>query len=838
MSKAKGGKSKKKDVNSAQFWIQLIWLSVLSLIIFTGVVFLFISKVLIPDTSELENPKYDLATRIISADNQEIGKAFRYNREWLQFEEINPYIIDALVSTEDERYFDHSGIDARGTVRAVVFLGSRGGASTITQQLAKLFFTERSSFIVKRVWQKLKEWVIAVEFEKRYTKEEIIAMYLNKNDFIYQSIGIATAAKTYFGKDQKDLDVHESAILVGMLKNPVLFNPKINPEYAAKRKNVVMRQMVRNNKLSLEEYEELAKRPIELKNFRRSVYYDGPAPYFRAELIKSVKKILNDPKYSKPDGTKYDIYTDGLQIMTTIDSRIQDHAEKTMREHMASLQKKYFTVWYGRDPWKHNGSAVASLEEIKTRSNALSRDIRGSSRFKEMRKAYLGKVISEIYAAIPEARLSYDVDIFRLFNAEKDGTFLKAGVKKGQFSSKQAEAYQDILDSKFWPDLKKQWTALREASDKAFKQKVKMKVYDYETGNEKTVRMTPLDSIKYHQQMLQIGSLVLDAKTGEVKAWVGGVNHKYFQYDHVTSNRQVGSTFKPFVYATAIIDQAMSPCTKMQDIRTCIPAGDASFNLQSTWCPENSNEEYSGEWMDLRTALKKSTNTISVQLMKEIGNVNRVKNLVGNLGIDEDKIPGYPSICLGTPGLSVMDMAGAYTAFANNGTYSKPMFITRIIDKDGKVIYTSVPEQKKAINPGYNHVIVDLLKSVAEPIARKFKSQVAGKTGTTDDYRDGWFVGFTPELVISTWVGGEKEFVRFSNISDGQGGVMAMPMFVNLLKRIETDTELEYNVNATFEVPEKEIIELDCSKYDAIIQQDEKNREKNNAESDEFDEEF
>ena len=838
MSKAKGGKSKKKDVGSVQFWIQLIWLSVLSGIVFTGVIFLFISKVLIPDTSELENPKYDLATRIISADNKEIGKAFRYNREWLQFEEINPHIIDALISTEDERYFDHSGIDARSTLRAVAFMGKRGGASTITQQLAKLFFTERSSFIVKRVWQKLKEWVIAVEFEKRYTKEEIIAMYLNKYDFIYQSIGIATAAKTYFGKNQKDLDVQESAILIGMLKSSYLYNPKIKPENSTKRKNVVMRQMVRNNKLSQEKYEELAKKPIELKNFRRSVYYDGPAPYFRAELIKDVKKILKDPKYSKPDGTKYDIYTDGLQIKTTIDSRIQAHAERTMREHMATLQKRYFTVWKGKDPWSHNGSGPATKEQIKRRKNALSRDMRGSARFKQMRSAYLGKVTSEIYAAIPEARLSYDEDIFRLFNAEKDSKYLKAGVKTGRFSSKLAEGYQDILDSEYWPVLKKQWTSLRKDAEKVFNKKVKMKVHDYLTGKEKTVTMTPLDSIKYHQQMLQMGSLVLDSKTGEVKAWVGGVNHKYFQYDHVTSNRQVGSTFKPFVYATAIIDQAMSPCTKMQDVKTCIPAKDANFELQKTWCPENSNEIYSGEWMDLRTALKKSTNTISVQLMKEIGNVNRVKNLVGNLGINEDKIPGYPSICLGTPGLSVMDMAGSYTAFANNGTYSKPIYITQIIDKDGKVIYTNVPEQKKAINPGYNHVIVDLLKSVAEPIAWKVKSQVAGKTGTTDDYRDSWFVGFTPELVIATWVGGEKEFVRFTRLSDGQGGVMARPMFVNLLNRIESDESIDYDINAEFQIPEREIIELDCTKYDAIIKEDQMKKEKNSLESDEFDEEF
>jgi penicillin-binding protein 1A len=424
-----------------------------------------------------------------------------------------------------------------------------------------------------------------------------------------------------------------------------------------------------------------------------------------------------------------------------------------------------------------------------------------------------------------------------LFNAEESKGYIKASIKRGLFSKKQAETYNDILDSELWPKLKKSWSSLRSGVDKAFNKKVKMTVYDYKTGREKTATMTPLDSMKYHQQIMQLGSLALDAKTGQVRAWVGGVGHKYFQYDHITSNRQVGSTFKPFIYATAIIDQAMSPCTKLQDVKTCIPARDQSFGLSSTWCPENSNEKYSGEWMNLRTALRKSTNTISVQLMKEIGNVNRVKNLVGNLGINESKIPNYPSICLGTPGLSVMDMAGAYTAFANNGTYSKPTFITRIEDKNGKVIYSDVPEQKKAVNPAYNHVIVDLLKSVASPIAYKVKSTIAGKTGTTDDYRDGWFVGFTPELVIATWVGGEQEFIRFTNITDGQGGVMARPMFVNLLKRIESDSQIGYNTNAEFEKPEKELVDLDCTKYDAMIEQDEANSSKNENE-DEFDEEF
>lgn len=837
MSRAKKGSSKSasnsdnKSMSSSI--IQLLWIGVLTGIILIGVTFLFISKAMLPDTSELENPKYDLATQIISKDGVEIGKAFTSNREWLQFDEINPHIINALVATEDERYFSHSGIDARSTARAFAFLGKKGGASTITQQLAKLFFTNRSRSFIKRSWQKLKEWVIAVEFEKRYTKEEIIAMYLNKYDFIYQSIGIATAAKTYFSKNQKDLNVNESAVLVGMLKSSNLFNPKSHPENSAKRKNVVLRQMAKNGYLTDAEYKKYASTNIDL-NFKREAYYAGVAPYFRAELVKWTKDILSQPENMKPDGTKYNIYTDGLKIYTTIDSRIQKYAEESMQEHMAKLQERYFTIWKNKDPWTSNGYSSVSSDEKKQRDKYLQRDIRRSERFLKLRGAYLDKVSSKIYEQFPSARLN-DNDMFRLHNAAEDRKYLKASVKRKLFSTDQAETYQQILDSPLWKELKTQWAKLRNESDKQFSTKQKVRVYDYKTGGEKTVTMTPLDSIKYHQQIMQMGSLTADAKTGEIRAWVGGVNHKRFQYDHVTSNRQVGSTFKPFIYSTAIIDQAMSPCTKLQDVKTCIVANESNFGLLEKWCPDNSNNKFTGDWLNLRTALQKSTNTISVQLMKEIGNVERVRDLVSNLGIDKRKIPSQPSICLGAAGLSVMDMTGAYTAFANNGTYSKPNFVTRIEDKDGKVIYGNVPEQKKAVNPAFNYVIVDLLKSVASPIANQVISPVAGKTGTTNDYRDGWFVGFTPNLVISTWVGGDKEFIRFTSISDGAGSKMARPMFVSLLQKIEKDNSLGYNYNLQFELPEKQIVELDCSKYEDIIQKD---KEEVMIKDEVFDEEF
>ena len=360
-------------------------------------------------------------------------------------------------------------------------------------------------------------------------------------------------------------------------------------------------------------------------------------------------------------------------------------------------------------------------------------------------------------------------------------------------------------------------------------------MYDYDTGGEKKMTMSPLDSIKYTSKHMQIGSISVDAKSGHIKTWIGGINHKYFQYDHVTSNRQVGSTFKPFIYSTAIIDQAMSPCTKVRDSQYCIEAGDDDFGLASRWCPGNSDGKHTEELFTLKEALKQSINSVSVYLMKQIGNVERVRSFVSNLWINKDKIPKYPSICLGTPELSVMDMATAYTAFANDGTLSRPIFVTKIEDKNGKTIYSAVPEQKKAINPSYNYIIVDMLKYAASAISGKFKSEVAGKTGTTNDFKDGWFVGFTPELVVVTWVGGDVPWIRFRNITDGQGAVMARPFFESFLTKIEQDPRINFNTSARFNIPTEQKVELDCSKYDLLIQQNqglEKDKDKDEFESD------
>jgi len=793
-------------------FFKLVLLSILGLVLVLGLLFFYISASLLPDTEELENPRYEIASQFISTDDEVFGKIFKFNREWLDFEDINPKVVQALVATEDERFFSHSGIDMRGTGRAIFYMGSKGGASTITQQLAKQFFTNRSKSFVRRVWQKLKEWVIAIEFEKRYTKEEILAMYLNKSDFLYDAVGLGAAAKTYFGKDQKDLGVEEAAVLIAMLKNPRLYNPVINPENASSRRAVVLKQMVKNDFLSEEEYLNKRVKPIRI-NFKREVHYDGIAPYFRAELVKWVKKLLSEDAYKKPDGSDYNLYVDGLKIYTTIDTRIQRNAEAAMHEHMSQLQTRYFERWKGKNFITYRADA----KMIKTREGQLIQMMKDSDRYRQIRSRFLTQIYNEVSANFDGYTLD-DADIFRLFEEKENKGHLKKLLKSSSVTQAQYDFYAQLMQSEYWPKLQKDWNKMQKAVSASFNTVAKMRVFAYNDLGEKVIDMTPLDSIKYHLQHMQFGSVAIDPKTGHILSWVGGINHKYFQYDHVNSNRQVGSTFKPFIYATAIIENAMSPCYKVQDVKQCIQANDPNFHLASTWCPSNSDNKFSGQSLTLRQALKESKNSVSVYLMKYIGNVQTVKNLVGNLGIDKTKIPDYPSICLGTPELSVMDMAGAYTAFANEGIITKPTFVTHIEDKNGKVIYSSVPEQKRAINQGYNYVIVDMLKYVSEPIAKNFKSEVGGKTGTTNDYKDGWFVGFTPEIVVATWVGGDQEFIRFNSLTDGQGAVMARPFFTNFLKKLEADNRLGFGQKSVFMRPEEDLIELDCSKYETAIQ--------------------
>jgi penicillin-binding protein 1A len=831
--KKKTQKSTNKTTIPPKFkgFVRAMWITVLSGFLFVIALFVLVSFSKLPDTQELENPKYEYATQIFTTDNQELGRYFRFNRDWVTYEELSPHLVKALISTEDERYMNHSGIDMIGTLRAVVFLGRKGGASTITQQLAKLFFTKKSNFIVKRVWQKMQEWVIAIELEKRYTKEEIIAMYLNKFSYIYNSYGISAASKTYFGKSQFDLNTEEAAMLIGMLKNPVAYNPRMNPKNAEIHRMVVLNQMRKKEHISQAEYDSLRVLPLGL-NFKKETHDTGPAPYFRAELTKWLRTLLNSGKIQKPGGGNYDFYQDGLKIYTTIDMKMQVHAEREMEKHMQKIQQRYFEVWNKRDPWTYD----AEVNQKRIRKESLNSLIRNSEIYGLLRDKYLADIYNDLRLEIPDSRFR-DIDVIRMIKEDKKEGYLPDLVKRKIISKKQSNTYRRILTSESWPILKEQWNKLEVEAKSSFNKKRKMSVFAYNEKGSKEMTMTPLDSIKYHRMHLQAGSLSINPINGHVKAWIGGVGFKYFKYDHIRSRRQVGSTFKPIIYTTAIFNQGISPCQKVEDVQYVIQAGDPDFKLIKTWKPQNARGKFSGEKLTLYEGLHQSLNSVSVWLIKQLGNVDLVRNLADKMGIDKSKIPKQPSICLGSADLTVMEMTGAYTVFANNGVYNKPVFVTRIEDRNGKVLYRAVPEQRKVLPEDYNYVMVDMLQYAAKFIAPSLESQVGGKTGTTNDYVDGWFVGITPELVVGTWVGGEDPWIRFLSLGDGQGGVMARPFFVNYIKSLENDPEVPYDKTAKFKIPEGELtVETDCNLYESLYGSTKEapdNRNKNNDELEE-----
>ncbi len=805
-TKEKTPKGAKPEISKLATLTKWLWTLLIIGLLMVSAIFILVSYTRMPDTEELENPNYEYASLILGDDGRELGKYFSKNREGVLYEELNSNIVNALIATEDERFHKHSGIDAKGTIRAVVFMGKNGGASTITQQLAKQFFTKKSRSFIKRIWQKLKEWVIAIQFEKRYTKEEILAMYLNKFEFTYSAHGISSAAKTYFGKDQKKLSIDEAAILVGMLKNPYYYNPKRNPENAAKRRNVVLKQMVRSNYLTDEKYEQLRSLPIDMTNFKRSVHYEGTAPYFRETVKKHIKKL----NLKKPDGTKYNIDEDGLKIFTTINLDMQKHAEEAMFEHMTVLQGRYDQTWKNKDPWSYKADA----QQEKQRKDFLNKAVRQSERYVNMKNKMMSGVYDKIMTKFPDARL-WDADITRMLEEQKKPGHLKKLLKTDYISKKQANTYKKIMADGLWKELLSTRRELEKKAKKFFNLKTKMKIFAYNKEGEKEVVMSPMDSIKYHHKLMQLGSVSLDPRTGHIKTWVGGIGNKYFKYDHVEANRQVGSTFKPLVYATAISQDGKSPCYKIQDIQHEIPAGDPHFKLLETWAPANSDNKFSGTWWTLKDGLKKSKNSISIGLLKEMGSVEPIRDLAASLGIEKKKIPSAPAIILGAAQVNVLEMAGAYGTFANYGVYNEPTFITKIEDKEGRVIYSSIPKQRRVLSEKYNEVMVDLLQYASS----NFTSQLSnahwgGKTGTTNDYVDGWFMGISPELVVGTWVGGEYNWIRFLSISQGAGGVMARPYFLKLMKRLEADPDIRINKDAYFQIPDGDRIATDCSKYE------------------------
>lgn len=740
------------------FW-SLIALGVLGMIL----VFLLASWGVfgdMPTFERLENPKTNLATEIISADGKTLGKFYLDdNRTWVYYEDLPKNLVNALVATEDARYYDHAGIDARGTVRAFAFLGKRGGASTISQQLARqLFVGVRSRNKFEALTQKFKEWVIATRLERNYTKEEIIAMYFNIYDFGNNADGIRSASRIYFGKEPQELNMEESAMLVGMFKNSSLYNPRPhrNPEGTKNRRDVVLAQMAKYEYITEQVKDSLQALDMKI-NYSPESHREGLATYFRMYLQRFLNGWLKENP--KPNGDKYNIYLDGLKIYTTIDSRMQQHAEDAVVQHMKKLQAEFF---HQNTPDRNPTAPFLDLETFEI-DNIMERAMKRSER---------------------------------------------------------------------WRALKRQNTSENEIRA-SFKKETQMTIFDWNSDSyEKDTIMTPLDSIRYYKTFLRTAMMSMEPETGHVKAWVGGVDFKHFQYDNVIQGaRQAGSTFKPFVYAAAIDQLRLSPCDSLPDSRYCIEP--EKHGNPDAWCPKNSNGKYSGKNLTLKSALANSVNTVTAQLIDQVG-PKAVTKIAKDMGISRD-ILEVPSIALGTPDFNVYEMVGAYGTFANQGVYVKPVTVTRIEDKNGAVLYEYVPKTKDVLSQDVAFAMVNLMEGVTQggsgtrlrtqgfekfrPEYReiitgypyKLDNPIAGKTGTTQNQSDGWFMGMVPNLVTGVWVGGEDRATHFKTLTYGQGASMALPIWALYMKKNYELEELGIST-AAFEEPDNLSINVDCTK--------------------------
>ncbi len=696
----------------------------------------------LPKVDELLNPKNNLATIVYSGDMKILGKYYSENRVNVAFEKIDKDVINALIATEDVRYYEHNGVDFKALLRSFfgVFTGgNKGGGSTISQQLAKMMFPRERLNKLELVVRKLKEWIIATQLEKYYTKDEILALYLNKFDFLNLAVGIKSAAQIYFNSNQDSLKIEQAAMLVGMAKNPSLFNPIRHNEICLKRRNVVLNQLVKYGYLSSLKYDSLKVLPLVL-SFRPEDHNDGLAPYFREYLRDVFLKNWCKSHINSETEAPYNIYKDGLKIYTTIDSKMQNYAEEAVYEHMNDLQKMFSKECLNKKnaPFAWN----VSKQEIE---GIMNSSVKRSDRYRQLKE---------------------------------DGL-----------------SHEKIIE--------------------IFHKPVPMRVYSLR-GDIDTI-LSPYDSIKYYKSFLQTGFMAMEPQTGYVKAWVGGINHKYFKYDHVkVSKRQVGSTFKPFVYALAI-QEGLSPCHQVPNIRTCInmPNG-------GDWCPDNSDGlKGTGQMITLRRALALSVNYVTAWIMKQYG-PHAVVNLVKRLGVTS-QIPEVPSICLGTADISVFEMVAANSTFANKGTYIQPTFITRIEDKNGKVLEEFIPNSNEVFSEEKAYTMIQLMRGVVQEgtgsrlrgAKYKLNNQIAGKTGTTQHNADGWFIGLTPELAAGCWVGGEDRSIHFNSILEGQGASMALPIWGKFFVKVYADKSIKLS-KSDFTKPKNldPNLEMDCSKYD------------------------
>lgn len=812
---------------------KITWIFALAIFIFMISVFSIIGLSDLPSFQELENPKYDLASIVYDVNGVQFGRYFVENRVPVEFQDLSPHLKAAVVSTEDDRFYNHSGIDLRALFRVgiktfILRQESSGGGSTISQQLAKLLFIrpnlKNRSFFERTYLMiviKLKEWVTATKLERSYTKEEILALYLNKFEFINGAHGIQSAAQIYFGKNQEDLEVHEAAMLVGMLKNPSYFNPMRFEKRTKERRDLVIEQLFNAKYITKEEKLEYQAKEIDMSSFRTSAQSEGPAPYFRVELTKWLKELFTKENIRKNDSSEYNIYTDGLKIYTTIDLEYQKYAEEAVFEHMEWNQKRFDRVWKNRDPWTYEADDI----QKKIRADILESKNKNSDRYLSLRNNYLNDALLECKKLFPEMELSDNI-IKYLVESEKSRKSIQNNELFSKFTKDQKNNYQNFLKLQAWENLKDSYNQLQKNYEKEFSTPVKMKVFKYSENQEVELEMSPYDSVRYHNMHLQAGVLAVDPVSGHIKAWVGGINHKYFKFDHVTMRRSVGSTIKPFVYTQAMAIQGISPCQEYYDIQYTISPGDAGFEVNKEWSPANATETFTGNKYNLFHGLLYSKNSITVKLIKEMGTVEPIRNLLHNLGVNKElklsngsfAVPNLPSVSLGAADLTLIEMTGAYTAFANNGTYTQPVFVSKIEDKNGKVIYNATPTKKSAINPLYNAVMVEMLKNnVGGRFRLSIKSEIGGKTGTTNDYSDGWFMGITPALVVGVWTGGDDKWIRFLSLDDGQGYVMARPIAEKLLKKLESSPNKIYDSEAKFAKPPPGFEELiNCEKFKQI----------------------
>ncbi|SHK04705.1 penicillin-binding protein 1A [Hymenobacter psychrotolerans] len=693
-----------------------------------------------PNLKTLESPRSELASEVYSADGVLMGKYFRENRTPVSYEELAQTTIDALIATEDARFEEHSGIDPKAMARVaagIVLGGKNGGGSTLSQQLAKLLFRTREDLNNGRlndvrglgmVINKTKEWILAVRLERNYTKREILRMYLNTAEFGSNAFGINVAAKTFFNKKPRNLSLEESALLVGLVNGPSWFNPVRNPERSKRRRNWVLSQMNKYGYIDAPTYTASIEKPIKL-DYKVENQNDGIAPYFRTELSKTLRSWAKE--------TEHDLYSDGLKIYTTIDSRMQKYAEAAVAEHMKLQQKWFDAHWKGQQPWRDESGRVIP--------NFLSTAMQRTARYQSL-------------------------------NARFDGN---------------KDSIKYYLNKKY-----------------------KMKVFTW-NGGEKEVTMSPMDSLAYYKRLLHSGFMAMNPLNGQIKAWVGGINYKYIKYDHVKQGkRQPGSTFKPFVYVAAI-DQGYSPCYQRPDVATTFPAERG----RPAYTPRNYEGTFSGRTFTLRQALARSMNSITAWLVQKLG-PDVVASYAKRLGITSP-IDAVPAIGFGSSDVSIFELTGAYSTFVNKGIWTSPMMVTRIEDKNGNVLREFVPQTREALSEETAYLMTYMLRGALEEQGGssvvlkggfKFPYEMGGKTGTTSNYSDGWFMGLTPDLVCGTWVGGEDRSIHFRTGTYGQGARLALPLYGIFMKKVYADKSIGISKGA-FPKPDTLSVEINCSRY-------------------------